>query len=134
MDNNQLLITWAIVVFVALGLDVGAYLFLRAEWKKSGVLLTDKLWNQLSDKLDQSVKAERERLLSLIRPKPKQLSLPDAPQPIIDDPVEIIPVSVKTVGQVRRVEFSMDMALNTTVNVRIGATKEAGVKVEKREL
>ena len=57
MDNNQLLITWAIVVFVALGLDIGAYLLLRAEWKKSGVLLTDKLWNQLFDKLNQSVKA-----------------------------------------------------------------------------
>jgi hypothetical protein len=134
MDNNRLLISWAIVVLVAFGLDIVAYLFLRAEWKKSGVLLTDRLWNQLSDKLGQIVKTGRERLPSLMLQPVRSTSLPESPQPVIDNPVEIIPVSVKTVGQVRRVEFSMDMALNTKVNVRIGATREAGVKVEKREL
>ena len=134
MDNNQLLIMWAIAVLVAFSLDIVAYLFLRAEWKKSGVLFTDRLWNQFSDKLGPIVKTGRERLLSL-KPQPIQpIPLPEPPQPVIDDLVEIIPVSVKTVGQMRRVEFSMDMALNTTVNVRIGATSEAGVKVEKREL
>ena len=135
MDSNQLLIMWAIIILAAFSLDIGAYLFLRAEWKKSGVLLMDRLWDQLFNKLDRIVKAGRERLLSLKpQPKPKQAPLPEVSQPIIDDSVEIIPVSVKTVGQVRRVQFSLDMPLNTTVNVRIGATREAGVKVEKREL
>ena len=130
MDNDQLLIWWAVLVLVAFSFDIGAYFFLRAEWKKSGVLFTDKLWNQLSDKLGQFAKTWRERL-RFIRPRPAQTP---SSQPVIDDVVEIIPVSVKAFGQVRRVQFSMDMELNTTVNVRIGARQESGVKVEKREL
>jgi hypothetical protein len=130
MDNDQLLIWWAVLVIVAFSFDIGAYFFLRAEWKKSGVLLTDKLWNQLSDKLGQFVKTWQERL-RFARPRPAQTP---SSQPAIDDVVEIIPVSVKTFGQVRRVQFSMEMELNTTVNVRIGARQDAGVTVEKREL
>ena len=133
MDNNQFLLTWAIIVVATLSLDIGAYLFLRAEWKKNGVLLTDKFWNLVSDKLGQAVKTAWKSL----RPIKPQLaaSLP-TPAPVVNEPpIEIIPVSVKMVGgEMRRVQFTVDMAMNTTVNVRIGATREAGIKVEKREI
>ena len=137
MDINQLLLMWAVLVIAALCLDVGAYLYLRAEWKKSGVLLTDKLWNQLTNKPRESLKAGWERLRAIAKPKAAPTSAVAEPAPqeaAIDEAVEIIPVSVKTIGQVRQVQFSLDMALNTTVNVRMGASGEAGVKVEKREL
>ena len=134
MDNNQLLLMWAVIVGATLIVDAGTYLFLRAEWKKSGVLLTDKFWSLLRDRLVQFVKTA----LKTLRPVRPQLASVPAPAsaPVVDEiPVEIIPVSVQMVGgEMRRVEFVVDMAMNTTVNVRVGATREAGVKVEKREL
>ncbi|MGC1377440.1 MAG: hypothetical protein WA821_14505, partial [Anaerolineales bacterium] len=44
MDNNLLLIMWAVIVVATLGLDTGAYLLLRTEWKKSGVLPPTGKW------------------------------------------------------------------------------------------
>jgi len=134
MDNNQLLILSAMIIVATLILDAGIYLVLRDEWKKSGILLTDKFWSLLSDKPGQFVRAVW-KTLRPIRPQLASAPVP-ASAPVVDEtPVEIIPASVKMVGgEMRRVEFVVDMAMNTTVNVRIGATREAGVKVEKREL
>lgn len=140
--DNQLLITWGMMVFAGLTLDVGAYLFLRADWKKNGITLTDRFWEWLFTQVKKAITKMQNRIaIALVKyhqdsldpvaaPKPEVL-----PEPEVESiPVEIIPVSVEHIGQVRRVEFSMDMFLDTQVEVRIGATREAGVTVEKREL
>lgn len=141
--DNQLLITWAFMIVIALGIDIGMYVFLRLDWKKNGSTLIDRFWNQLFDKMDQFFK-KLQKSVAVALVKYHQASItPDAkpfsqlePEPVAPDvvPIEIIPVSVKNIGSVRRVQFSLDMPLDTQVEVRIGATREAGVKVEKREL
>jgi hypothetical protein len=143
--DNQLFVTWIIMIVVALGLDVAVYLFLRADWKKNGSVLPDRFWNRFFDKLRQTAKTWQNRisigLVKYYQPSTLQPSPASAPasgaEPVMeatDDSIEIIPVSVRKVGQVRRIEFSVEMPLDTQVEVRIGATREAGVKVEKREL
>jgi hypothetical protein len=138
--DNQLLITWIFMIVVALGLDVGAYFLLRIDWKKKGSTLPDRLWGRLFDQVDHTVKTWQSRisvgLVKYYQPAPASAPVPTPlPEPVVDaTPVEIIPVSVKKVGNVRRVEFSVEMPLDTQVEVRIGATRDAGVKVEKREL
>ena len=44
MDNTQLLLMWVIIVVAMLGLDIGAYFFLRSEWKKNGGLPSAWKW------------------------------------------------------------------------------------------
>src|SRR4051812_25837167 len=62
MDNKQLLIIWIIMIVFALGLDVGAYLFLRADWKKKGSALPDRFWNRFFDRLRQTAKTWQNRI------------------------------------------------------------------------
>ena len=150
--DNQLLITWIIIIVVALGLDIGGYFFLRRYWEKNDVILTDVWLNKIIDVIDLAFDwvdqlGLRLRALFFLKPQTTQtpvlagtaattaeilpLSEPDA---VPEEVEEIIPVSVEHVDGVRRVRFSLEMPLNTTVDVRIGATQEAGVTVEKREL
>jgi hypothetical protein len=126
---DKLLITWTFMVVVGLSIDVLAYVLLRAEWKKKGVIVTDEFLKKVSDRLGQMIKALRKPAPIKPQPQPNPSSLASE-VPI----VELIPVSVESIGQIRRVQFSMEMPLNTTMEVRIGATLEAGVTVEKREL
>ena len=149
--EKQLLITCIIIIVLALGLDVVAYLFLRTDWKKNGTLLTDRLMSRWSDALHQQVKVWQNGISvnlvkyyqeSVAQPAPAavpvQAPVPvpaPVPAPVVDAVlVEIVPVSVKKIGQVRRVQFSLEMPWDTQVEVRIGATHESGVTVEKREL
>ena len=140
--NNQQLITWTMLVVVALGLDIGAYIFLRLDWKKNSSTLTDRFWNQLFDRVDKTVKIVQNRIaIALVKYHQASIAADvkaaPAPEPVPDPdvtPAEMIPVSVRNVGGVRRVKFSLDMPLDTQIEVRIGATREAGVTVEKREL
>jgi len=131
MDN--LLITWIFLIVAGLSIDLLAYVLLRAEWKKSGVVFTDKFWNQAWTKLEQLVKTGQERLRPAARPQP---ALTPSELDLLENqiPVEIIPASVNIVDGIRQVEFSLEMQMNTTMEVRIGATSEMGVKVEKREI
>ncbi len=134
MDN--ILISLVFMVIAGLSIDLLAYFIIRAEWKKSGVVLTDKLLDQAGSKLDQLTQAGR-KLFSPIKLQPAPRPAFAQPQPAAPSQapaVEIIPASVETVGGLRRVNFSLDMQMNTTMEVRIGATSEAGVKVEKREI
>ena len=126
---DKLLITWTFMVVVGIIIDVLMYVFLRAEWKKTGIILTDQFSKKVSDKLSQAIKA-------LQKPEPAKPQPKPGPSPLASKVpiVELIPVSVESIGQIRRVQFSMEMPLNTTMEVRIGATLEAGVTVEKREL
>lgn len=145
MDN--LVITWIFMALIGLSIDVLAYVLLRAYWKKSGVVLTDKLWDQVSAKLSEIAQAGQERLFPakpLPNPTPVNpvsidpapvLVEPEPPSVPSEEPAEeIIPVYVENIGQLRRVQFSLDMQMNTTMEVRIGPTSETGVKVEKREI
>lgn len=141
--DTQLLISWIIVVLVALGLDIGIYIFLRLDWKKNGTTFIDRFWDRAFDQANQIFQALKKRIaIALVKyhqasVSPAPVSAPTDPvlEPLPDaHPVERIPVSVKNIGTVRRVQFSLDMPLDTQVDVRIGATREAGVTVEKREL
>lgn len=150
--DNQLLITWIIVIVVALGLDIGIHFFLRRYWEKNDVILTDVWLNKIIDPIDLAFDwvdqlGLRLRALFFLKPGIKQtpvlagpaatpevLPLPEPEVEAAPEVEEIIPVSVEQVDGVRRVRFSLDMPLNTTVDVRIGATQESGVTVEKREL
>ena len=151
--EKQLLITCIIIIVLALGLDVVTYLFLRTDWKKNGTLITDRLLSRWSDALHQQVKVWQNSIsVNLVKyyqesvaqpapasvpvqtPRPAPAPAP-VPAPVVDAvPVEIVPVSFKKIGQVRRVQFSLEMPWDTQVEVRIGATYESGVTVEKREL
>jgi hypothetical protein len=126
---DKLLITWTFIVILGIGIDVLVYVLLRAEWKKRGVIVTDEFLKKVSERLGQMIKALRKPAPAKPQPQPNPSSLASE-VPI----VELIPVSVESIGQIRRVQFSMEMPLNTTMEVRIGATLEAGVTVEKREL
>jgi hypothetical protein len=150
--DNQLLITWIIIIVVALGLDIGGYFFLRRYWEKNDVVLTDVWLNKIMDPIDLAfdwvdqlglrlralffLKSETKQTPVLVGPAAVAEILP-SPEPELEaasEVEEIIPVSVEQVDGVRRVRFSLEMPLNTTVDVRIGATQESGVTVEKREL
>ena len=135
--DNQLLINWIIMIVLALGADIAAYIFLRLDWKKNGSTFIDRFWNWLFDKLNLFVAALKKRVaLGLIQYHRASVATP-APEPAplpVGPPVETVPVSVKHIGPIRRIKFSLDMPLDTQVEVRIGATREAGVTVEKREL
>jgi hypothetical protein len=130
MDNNNLVIWWTIIVIVALSIDIVVYIWLRTEWKKRGVMVIDEYFKKALNWPKQTFETLKKRLPG--KPQPRQPH--PAPQPTEAPIVELIPVSVESIGQIRRVQFSMEMPLNTTMEVRIGATLEAGVKVEKREL
>lgn len=141
--DNQQLITWTMMVVVALALDIGAYIFLRQDWKKNGSTLTDRFWAQVFDRASQINKTIQHRIaIALVNYHQASIATDDkpaaadpAPEPLPDaTPVEIVPVTVRNIGGVRRVKFSLDMPLDTQVEVRIGATRESGVTVEKREL
>lgn len=152
--DNQLLITWIIIIVVALGLDIGGYFFLRRYWEKNDVILIDIWLNKIMDPIELAFDwvdqlGLRLRALFFLKPQTTQtpvLAGPAAaaeilplPEPEVEaeatpEVEEIIPVSVEQVDGVRRVRFSLEMPLNTTVDVRIGATQESGVTVEKREL
>ena len=128
MNNNPLFLTWSTFLVGALFVDFGVYFYQRYIWKKSGVILTDQFWEKLSESLRRMIAEGRPRKLQPAPALPK-------PVIVVEEPaVEVIPVSVEMVGEVRRVEFSLEMELNSKVNVRIGATPEAGVKVEKRAI
>ena len=143
--TNDSLITWAIVVIVALLLDFGIYISLLVVWKKSGVVLTDQFWDMVTERASQMTKeigANIQKALPKLPEKTPIILQPAqglAPQPLPPDDmpepgVESIPVSVKKVGKLRRVAFSFDMPLETKVNVRIGPTSDDEITVEKREL
>ena len=142
--DNQLLISWTFFVAIALGLDIAAYIFLRRDWKKNGITVVDRFWNALFGKIDQLAAAVRKQvaveLLKYHRSTVPAVAQTDAAStpltkaPPTAPPVELVPVTVRTVGNVRRVKFTLDMPLDTQVEVRIGATRESGVTVEKREL
>lgn len=139
------ILTWSFMVSAAIIADIAAYIFLRLDWKKNGITLTDKFWNQVFDRADAVGKSIQTRI-SILLVKYHRASITDTPAavsqlkpstvaPASDSvPVEIVPVLVHTTGNVRHVKFFVDMPLDTQVEVRIGATREAGVKVEKREL
>jgi len=137
--DNQLIIFWIIIVVTGLILDFAAYFLFRSYWQKNGVLFSDMLIVWVFDKLP--LVSPQLRKTFAVTPRTQTLVLATAaptpePLPMIPEAelVEIIPVSVEKIGDVRRVEFSIEMPLNTNVEVRIGATSEAGVTVEKREL
>lgn len=151
--DNQLIASWIILLVLGIGLDVGIYLFLRADWRKNGVLRTDVFFDRIFDRLTQLRKTVKNGLaLGLVRyyrdsvpgltPAPGTVSASETgsvavsePEPVMDtDPVEIIPISVENVGQMRHIQFTLDMPIDSQVDVRIGATNEAGVTVQKREL
>ncbi len=149
--DNQLLITWIIIIVVALGLDIGGHFYLRRYWEKNDVILTDVWLNKIIDVIDLAfdwVDQLGLRLRALFFLKPQSMQTPvlagtaavaeilplSEPDAVPEEVEEIIPVSVEHVDGLRRVRFSLEMPLNTTVDVRIGATQEAGVTVEKREL
>jgi len=145
--TNDSLITWAIVVIVALVLDFGIYIWLLTVWKKSGVVLTDQFWDVVTERLSQMVEeiwANFQKALPKLPAKKPVVALQSAGQPpalpplpsddVREPSVETIPVSVKKVGKLRKVAFSFDMPLETKVNVRIGPTSDDEIKVEKHEL
>ena len=149
--DNQLLITWIIIIVVALGLDIGGYFFLRRYWEKNDVILTDIWLNKIMDPIDLAfdwvdqlglrlralffLKPETTTQTSVLaEPAAEILPLPEPEAEVTPEVEEVIPVSVEQVDGVRRVRFSLEMPLNTTVEVRIGATQESGVTVEKHEL
>jgi hypothetical protein len=153
--TTQLIVAWVIFIIVGLAIDIGIYLFLRADWKKNGVVRTDLWLDNIFGKIGQIGKAVQHRIsASLVQYyrealptlKPATVpgsasalgadSNPESDSELVADatPVEIIPISVENVGQMRHIEFSIDLRLDTQVDVRIGATNEAGVTVEKREL
>lgn len=148
---ESLFIFWIIAVVVALSLDILVYIVLRREWEKRGFTMIDELSEQISNKLGQVGKTWRERLSIKLKPaalSKKSLPVIEAQQvqlepefipvaePIqVDEPQsEPIAASVKTVGGLQRVEFSMDVPLNRAIRISIASTPETGVKVEKREL
>lgn len=138
--DNQIIIFWIIIIVAGLIIDFATYFLLRSYWQKNGVLLSDVLIARVFDRLDLSSPQLRKAFPVALRTQSlvlathtstlESLSTPEADAEL----VEIVPVSVEKVGDVRRVEFSIEMPLNTNVEVRIGATSEAGVTVEKREL
>ncbi len=141
--DNELLITWTFFMVIALGVDIVAYLLLRLDWKKNGITIIDRFWNAHFRKIDQlSAALQKQIAISVLNyhrstvaaapaAAPKE-ALPEAKPKT--PPGEIVPVTVRNVGNLRRVKFTLDMPLDTQVEVRIGATREAGVTVEKREL
>jgi hypothetical protein len=143
--DTQLIFFWIMLLVVGLAIDIGVYLFLRADWRKTGVLRTDAFFDRIFDQLSQLQKTIKNSLnISLVRyyrdsvPALASASTSVSEnelEPVMDtDPVEIIPISVENVGQMRHIQFSLDLPLDSQVDVRIGATNEAGVTVQKREL
>ena len=133
---DDLSTTWIILIVTALGLDIFICLVLRDRWKKTGVIVVDEFWGKISSSLHSPVKV-RQPSLSTARIQPDKAPAPLPPDPLPAPgvvPTEIIPVSVKTIGRVRRVQFSVDMPFDTTVEVSVGASAETGVRVEKREI
>lgn len=144
METNDLFIFWSVIIVVSLSLDALGYFVLRHHWKRSGgIILTDDLWAQISGRLQQRARSWQEKrpvksekpVIRAIVPEPSPAPpLPPSP-PLREEPaVQVIPASVKTLGQLREVEFSVDIPLNTVVDIYVGAASEDGVKVEKREL
>lgn len=137
------ILTWSFMVSAAVLIDIAAYIFLRLDWKKNGITLTDKFWNLVFDRADQIGNTIKKRIAIMVvkyhqatlaeNVAPTPVPEPD-PLPVADPSVEIVPVLVRSIGKVRHVQFFVDMPLDTQVEVRIGATREAGVTVEKREL
>lgn len=137
--DNQLLISWAFFIVIALGIDIAAYIFLRRDWQKNGITIVDRFWNNLFSKIDQLIAALQKQIaINLVKYHRSTLATVTptaAPAPLPETaPVELIPVTVENMGELRRINFTLDMSLNTQVEVRIGATRETGVIVEKREL
>lgn len=153
--DTQLIIFWVTLIVLGLGFDIGIYLFLRTDWRKNGVLRTDVWFDRIFDRLSQIRKAVSDRFAaSLVRyyrdSVPSLATAPafetapvfermvvaeSEPEPVVDvAPVEIIPISVENVGQMRHIEFTLDLKLDSQVDVRIGATNEAGITIQKREL
>lgn len=142
MDNQVL--TWAFMVIAALVLDIAAYIFLRLDWKKNGIALTDRFLNRVFEKVDSFFESLKTRAAIALLKYHKAVagetpaSAPSTevkPEPApAASSLESVPVLVSNVGKVRRIKFFVDMPLDTQVDVRIGATREAGVTVEKREL
>jgi hypothetical protein len=137
MDNA--FIIWIIISIVAaLGLDMWIYIVSRREWETRGVMLTDELWQQASDRLglNRIAATWQERRSAKTKPAPVEGSAQQKEaQPVQQDlQAQSIAASVKTVGKVKHVQFSMDMPLDSAVEISISATPEAGVKVEKRRI
>lgn len=153
--TTQLIGAWIIFIIVGLAVDIGIYLLLRADWKKYGVVRTDLWLGNVFSKIGQIGQAVQNRIsaslvqyyreaLPTLKPATVSGQAPtlgadsnlesDSESAADVAPVEIIPISVENVGQMRHIEFSIDLRLDTQVDVRIGATNEAGVTVEKREL
>ena len=147
--DNQLLITWAFMLGTGLVIDVAAYIFLRQDWKKNGSSIVDRFWDMVFNKTDQlAASAQKQIAIALLKyhrsaiaesaktdspntPEAKPETQPEAAPELLG---ELIPVTVQNDGNLRRINFTLDMALDTQVEVRIGASREAGVTVEKREL
>jgi hypothetical protein len=145
--TDQLLITWIIFLIFALCIDIGAYIALRVIWKRKGVVPTDEFWNLVEARLGQGINVIIDRLSRIRLQLPQAPALSQTPKPTpapdkvpaevpdeIPAGVELIPYYVKTIDNIRQVQFSFEMPLNTKINVRIGATGENGIQVEKREL
>jgi hypothetical protein len=141
--DNVLVSIWIIAMVVALSLDVAVYIVLQRAWEKRGVLITDELSKRISDRLGQIVKPWR-------KPAPVKISPPvpvqkpveavkavPAAQPVQAVPApepEPIPASVRSAGPLKHVEFSMDVPLNSAIDISIAATPLGDVKVEKRQV
>jgi hypothetical protein len=143
MDN--IFVIWIIAMVVALSLDVLLYIVLRRGWEKHGVLITETLFKQVSDRLGQVVKTwQKPAPVKTKPPVPAQKPVEPAQAKVEvkkeqAQPVqaavesELIPASVQTVGQLKRVQFSMDVPLDSAIDISIASTPEAGVKVRKRQ-
>lgn len=154
MDNTQF-IFWSILMLVAIGLDVSAYLFLRWYWKQHNLILTDELARRALERMEQALKPWQEswknwveffrpQPLAVTAAEPAQMALPlqvetppallpqPAPSPVA--PVEMITpdkISQKH-GKPTHVEFSFDVPVGKPVELRIAADPDTGVTVEKR--
>jgi hypothetical protein len=145
--DNVLVSIWIISLVVALSLDVSAYIVLRREWEKRGVLVTDELAKRVSDRLDQIRKTWQKPATPKTEPAPPV----QKPVEVVEAAVEVakevpsvrvaspepepepIPAPVRAAGQLKHVEFSMDVPLDSAIDISIAATPQ-GVKVEKRQV
>ncbi len=130
MDN--LFYIWITAMVVALSLDVSAYIVLRRQWKKRGFTIIDELSERMSNRLGQIKKRWQELRPVKTKLAPVQQPVQEEEQMIQADlQPELIAASVKTIGRLQRVQFSMDVPLDSRINISISSTPETGVKVEK---
>jgi|GEM_PF-4172205 len=155
--DNQLIIFWSISTVGAVFIDIVAYFLLRNQWKQRGFTVVDEFWEKVFRRVDQTVKAVQARVPALptwtvwtasppdpttpepvpVAPGPLPASTltepPALPPPPAEPAPQLIPAAVKKVGKLKRVEFSLDVPLDSAVNLRIGPSTEKGVNVEKRD-